>query len=398
MGNALTVPAHVPPELVIDFDPVADAALGRDVFARLAEIRDTAPPVAWSPYNGGHWMVFRHDDIRTVLRSPERFTNRHISAGMVAQGGPPLIPLGMDPPEHTPWRMAMFKHLSAPKMRERGGAIRSVADRLIGDVAGKPQIEFVSSVAEPMPIEIFMNVMGLPTDKVDEFRALAVKVLSQSNALGAEDRPDVQEANLAIAGHLAEVIEARRAEPRDDLVSRLLAETVNGEPIGFPELMSMCFLLFLGGLDTVTNAMTFGIRYLALHPDLQAEVRADRELIPGLVERLLRYTAFVNPQRQVVADTELAGVAMQAGDFVWNIAWAGSNEPGGDTDGPQHLAFGDGPHICAGVHLARIELRTAYQSWFEQVGPFRLAPDPAPSMGGGAIMHIDRLLLELDPV
>ena len=82
----------------------------------------------------------------------------------------------------------------------------------------------------------------------------------------------------------------------------------------------------------------------------------------------------------------------------WNIAWAGSNEPGGDTDGPQHLAFGDGPHICAGVHLARIELRTAYQSWFEQVGPFRLAPDPAPSMGGGAIMHIDRLLLELDPV
>lgn len=391
-----TVPAHVPRERVIHFDAARDPALAYDVFKRLDEIRQSAPPIAFTPYNGGHWMIFERDDVQTVLTSPEYFTSTHISAGSIAQGGPPMIPLGMDPPEHTPWRMVMMKFLGPNRISKLEASIRDKAVELISALEGQPSCEFVPAVAEPMPISVFMTLMGLPFERFNEFRELAVKVLS-GTITSAAANPDVVAANQAIMGILAEVIAARAKSPQDDLISALLQEKVDGQPIGGQELMSICYVLFLGGLDTVTNAMAFGMRTLAQNPTLQQQMRQNPKEIPALSEQLLKQNAFINNQRMVKQDTTLAGVDMKAGDIVWNINWSGSNVPGEPAGEGRHFAFGAGPHMCAGMHLARLELRLMYETWFERIGRFTLSPDNEAIMQGGPIMHIKRLKLDLEP-
>lgn len=395
--NPETVPSHVAQELVIDFDAAHDPALKYDVFKRLDEVRQTVPPIAFSPYNGGHWMIFGRDDIQTVLTSPEIFTNTHISAGSIAQGGPPMIPLGMDPPEHTPWRMVLMKYLGPNRIRHLEESIRAKAMELISALEDQSSCEFVPAVAEPMPISVFMTLMGLPFERFNEFRELAVKVLSGTSPSAAAD-PEILAANQAIMGILAEVIAERSQQPQDDLISALIQEQVEGQPIGGQELMSMCYVLFLGGLDTVTNAMAFGMRTLAMNQDLQQDMRQNPANIPALVEQLLKQNAFINNQRMVKEDTQLGGVTLKAGDIVWNINWSGSNVPGESATASKHFAFGAGPHMCAGMYLARLELRHMYEVWFERIGRFSLSADNDEIMQGGPIMHIKRLKLDLEPL
>ncbi len=322
----------------------------------------------------------------------------HISAGSQAQGGPAMIPLGLDPPEHSPWRLLLMKYLSPGVVRKLEASARRKAEELITALDGAATCDFVKAVAEPMPISIFMELMGLPFERFQEFRSLAVQILNPEALYDPAPREVMAQANGRIIAILAELIAARSAMPQDDLASALIHESINGAPIDGADLMSICYVLFLGGLDTVTNAMSFGIRHLACDPALQDEIRKNPSQIPALVEKLLRMSAFINMGRSVKQDVELGGVQMKAGDMVWNMSWAGSNEPGGETEGPRHLAFGGGHHMCAGMHLARMELRVMYETWFKHIGRFTLAPDTGPTMTGGPVMHIKRLLLNLEPL
>lgn len=390
--NAFNIPGHVAPERVVDFDLATDVGLRSDPFTRLREVRDHAPAVAYTPRNGGHWLVFGRDEMQQVLADAETFSSAHLGGG---GDGPGMIPLGIDPPDHAPWRFAMLKHLGPAQIRGLEPFVRSWAERLIAQLDGATSCDFLKAVAEPMPVSVFMVIMGLPLDRFDEFRRLVMLALTPPE--DGEDLSERMGVHGKIMGVLSELIADRRREPRDDLVSKLLAETVNGRAITDAEMMSMGFLLFLAGLDTVTNAITYGMRHLARDQDLQARIRQDRSLIPETVERLLRAYTFVNTHRLVKRDTELGGATIKAGEMVWCVLWSGSNAAGGETEGPRHMAFGGGHHICLGMHLARLELRVMYETWFDHVGRFTLVPDDRPAMRGGSVMNITRLLLDLEP-
>jgi cytochrome P450 len=386
------VPSHVPADRVIDFDLSQDQALKFDPFKRLQEVRDGSPRVCFTTGNGGHWLAFGRDEIQQVLSDGDAFSSAHLGGGT----GPGFIPLSVDPPEHGPWRLLLLKYLGPAQMRALEPFIRDWAERFISRLDGAASCDFLKAVAEPIPVSVFMVVMGLPLERFDEFRGLVLTALTPPEE--GEDMTERMGVHGKIFAIINELIEDRRREPKDDLVSKLVVEQIHGRPLAHEELMSICFLLFLAGLDTVTNAMSYGIRHLAQNPELQEELRRDHSKIPAAIERMMRLYTFVNTSRVAKKDVELDGVTIKAGEVVWVALWGGSNEPGGETEGVRHMGFGGGHHMCLGVHLARLEMRIMYEVWFDHIGRFSLAPDPGPNMRGGSVMNIRRLLINLEPL
>jgi cytochrome P450 len=401
--NVVQVPDYIPADRVIDFDIANDPALNFDAFKKIEWLRDQSLKVAFTPHNGGHYMVFGKDLIQQVLSDGQTFSTIIIGGllpntrelRLQMRNSPPTFrPLSMDAPSHTPWRLLLLKYFGPAQIRSLEPFIRAWCERMIAKLDNRTSCDFVTDFAGPIPVSVFMEQMGLPLDRFEEFRGLVLAALTPPGV--GEDHSKRMETNAKIQEILSNLIAERRVHPKNDLVSGLLSDRIEGREITHAEMMSMCYLLFLAGLDTVTNAMTYGMRHLAQDAELQAKISADRSLIPGVVEKLLRLYTFVNTYRLAMKDTELDGVQIKAGDMVWCILWSGSNDPAGESEGPRHMAFGGGDHICLGMHLARLELRVMYETWFEHVARFSLVPDDRPYMRGGNVMNIVRLPLSLE--
>lgn len=385
------IPSHVPADRVISFDPLYAPGLNADVHATTEEGVRASPPMAWTTANGGHWVAFGRAEIERIFTETDNFSSRQLSLR------PPntdhkLIPLQLDPPAHTPYRHVLLKHLGPKEVRRLESFVREWAEKLINPLAGKTECDFIAAVGELMPVSVFMETMGLPLDRFYEFRDLVATLFT-----GGEASPEAQAAwSGKIIAILADLIEQRRKEPRDDLISKLLDEQIEGRPLRQDELLNMGFLLFVAGLDTVTNAMGFGMRHLATDFDLQNKIRADRSLIPTMVEDLLRKYTFVNTVRVAVEDVEIGGVKVLKDEPIVCSLWGASNDGPVEGSAARHFAFGYGPHMCLGMHLARLELRVMYEVWFEKLGPFRLAQEPA-KVHGGVVMGMTSLPLLLEP-
>src|SRR3546814_6296986 len=166
-------------------------------------------------------------------------------------------------------------------------------DRVRGGVAGSGECEFVAAIASRLPVAVFMELFGFPMERFDELRRLVVSFFN-SQASNEERNALAQQ----ILGHLTELIRARMAEPRDDMISKIIASEIDGRQPSFEELMSIGFLMFLAGLYTVTNAMSFGMRHLAHDDGLRQRAIDDPAVIPSMVEELLRRYAFVATDRK----------------------------------------------------------------------------------------------------
>ena len=391
-----SIPDHVAPELVHQFDIYEDAGIRRDLHRQYARLHDEAPAIFWTPANGGHWMVTRYDAISAVCMDTDHFSNAQSQIPPVANT-PKFIPLNYDPPENMPYRKILMPYFSPKAVKAMDEEIAIQANRIVDAVRVKGECEFVQEVAAPFPVTVFMLLMGIPLDRFDDLRALV------EDFFNLQGQPRVEQVAAAISAEMAALIDARRAEPREDLVSFLVQADIGGRLLTQDELVNMCFLLLLAGLDTVTNMLTFTIHRLAEEPALQERLIADPSLIEAFVEEGLRLFGVVNVPRVVKKDLELFGATLRTGDMVLcTLPLAGRDDTKHehparfdiDRLDKRHLTFSTGAHLCLGHFLARSELKKMFAVWMTKVGRFRLAEQPDFHYRAGTVMALDSLKLE----
>lgn len=394
-----TIPDHVPADLVHDFDMYDDPGLRRDLHRQYARLHNEAPPVFWTPLNGGHWMVTRFDAITQVVMDTTHFSTEHSQIPPI-ENPPRFLPLNYDPPENMPYRKLLMPYFSPKAIKAMDADITAHANRIIDEIKSRGRCEFVGDVAAPFPVKIFMTLMGLPLERFDDFRAMV------DDFFNLQGHPRLQGIIERINGELEAQFDDRRRAPREDLTTYLVNAKIDGRPIEPWELLNMTFLLLLGGLDTVTNMLTFTIHRLAEEPQLQERLLAEPDKMADFVEEGLRLFGVVNVPRVVKGDVEVAGAAMRKGDMVLcTLPLAGWDDRANahpaafdiDRKDRKHLTFSTGAHLCLGHFLARSELRTMFALWMEKIGRFQLAEQPQFHYRAGTVMALDSLMLEWDP-
>ncbi len=405
-------PDHVPPDAVYDFDYHRDPGLFVEPHERVLELVGEAPPLFWTPHNGGHWMAFGYDVVFKVMREPESFSSSLFPPEMRTLMGdgrlpdgrriPRLVPIMLDPPEHTRLRAPLQKTFSPKTVMALKGKIDGLAASLIEGVAPLGHCDFLTAVIEQLPVRIFLEMMGLPDDRIEEYRALVRQAFEPRKP---EDGAAAMINGRRIADTMLPTIEARRTDPRDDIISLLWSTEIDGEPMTLDMMEDYCGLLFLAGLDTVINAMAHGTRHLAQNPALQARLRANPGEIVEATEELLRRYTLTAPIRRAVRDTELAGHRIKENDLIVTYLSAADLDPREfpepekfdlERENKNHLIFGAGPHRCLGSHLARVELQSYYRVLLETLPEFRMDPDKAPVFHAGNMLAISSLPLRWD--
>jgi cytochrome P450 len=371
-----------------DWDPMEQfAADPRDVrdphpeFARRR--RDT--PVAIRPAWSGTgervdgYEVYRYDDCAAVLRDNETFSSESIRAGMAAVMGPyPLV--GMDEPDHR-----RLRSLVAQAFRQKTLAhleddlVVPVVDEMIDTFIDRGHAELVRELTYRYPVQVIAVILGLPRDDYEQFHHWASAIIS----VGARPMEGIA-ASRDLRGYLEQVLEDRRARPRDDLVSELAASELDGERLGDEEIFSFLRLLLPAGAETTyraTGNLLFG---LLDDPRQLDAVRANRSLLTAAVEEAIRWEPpLLITSRVALHDTEVAGTAIPAGaQVIPNIGSANRDERRWDhaedfdlfREAKPVISFGVGPHMCLGTHLARMEMRAAVNRLLDRCP--KLAFDP----------------------
>jgi len=373
------------PELYVD-GPI------HEIFA---ELRRTEP-VYWQeiPDEAGYWAVLRHADLCAVAKDPAIFSAEEM--GVVLEDPEPEqlaqsrnMMLMMDPPRHGEHRRPLVGSFKARAIGQMQDQVRSICRSILDQVPADGNVEFVHDVAAMLPNQVVGELMGLPPEDGEKIRRWAEESTSaQDPELAATDVPQGMTGMTGMAMYAIELAARRREEPpREDLTSLILAGDFGHGPMTDVEFASFFVQLVTAGNDTTKTMLSSGLHALLDHPDQLAELRADRSLIPGAVEEILRYA---NPlhyfRRTALRDTEIGGQAIAAGDKI-AMMYTSANRDEAAFENPQHfdihrspnphLSFGIASHFCLGVHLARLEGRVFFEELLDrfptitQTGPAR---------------------------
>ncbi len=392
------VPAHVPPELV----KTAGIPFGPDFLRApheyLAGLHDNFPPVYYDVSDfGNSWQLIKHEDALYMLRHPEIFSN---------EGATPFprdpedyyyfIPIEIDPPDHRKYRAILDPIFSPRGVLALEGKIRDLANALIDEIIGQGECDFTTAFGRPLPVSVFLDLMGLPRDRRDTFVSWAVQLLH------SQDREQMAAAMDAISTYLKQVIAEKADQPDDGVISRIVHATVDDRPMTPPEIFGFVIFLFIGGLDTVFATLNNIWLWLARHPSQRAEIIADPDNIDAQVEELLRAWAVTFSGRQVIQDCTIRGVTLRAGDRVSALLPACNFDPDVFPNPTAvdfqrrrkpNLAFAGGPHSCMGAHLARLEVKVALQEWLRRIPEFEVAPGAQIEYRPGAVIGPEALPL-----
>jgi cytochrome P450 len=394
------VPDHVPPELVHPLDQWNGPDYLADPVGYWDGVRERFR-VFYSPHHGGFWCLTRYDDVHEAFQRTDLFSNRFVNI----PGRPVrLLPISLDPPEHTKYRRLLNKPFSPMQIERLKARIRELAGSLTEVAGSLERFDFMDVFAARLPTQVFLQILGLPLDAEQRFLEWNYVIIHVQG--GAEADARQKQANDDLGAYLTAAVAERACSPRSDLISELLPSEIDGRPLEPAEAVDMVYLLFMAGLDTVIAALAWCWRYLAEHPEQRARILEQPALIPDAVEELLRYYSFLQPTRTVTRDLEFAGVHMRAGDRLMLTPgsvgrdrrhFPHAGEVAFDRSANRHIAFGAGPHRCLGSHLARAELVIAMDEWHKRIPHYRIPEGETVRFHGGAVTGPDYLPLERLP-
>ncbi|MGV9317057.1 cytochrome P450 [Streptomyces sp. NPDC003691] len=334
-------------------------------WARLRTLRDRAP--VWQDPDTGIWHLTRYADVEAALRDHTRLAS-DVSA--VFPESPPVLDghIGaMDPPRHGRLRTLVSRAFTARKAAALAPRVEALAGELLDRVSGEDEFELIGALAQPLPMILIAELLGVPVEDRDRFAAWA-DVLFDQGAFDPSDPGRMAASAVTMRmfhGYLADLVAERRRAPRGDLVSALASAQLGDETLGDAEITGFAAFLLLAGHVTTTLMIANTVLGLAELPALQEVLRADRALVPGAVEELLRYrTPIRSVPRLATADLGYGSTVVPAGDLVYlSLESANHDErvfedpdrcvPGRSPN--PHLGFGRGAHYCLGAPLARLE-------------------------------------------
>jgi len=372
------------PESENGFD-MGDPELNRHPQPGYRMLRDSGPVVRLpgvipSRASADAHLVGRHADVVTVLRSPDVFSSRFdaVHIGQVR----PLIPLQIDPPDHAKYRKLLDPLFAPRRIALLEDRTRALVSDLVEAVDDDRGCNFHAAVSEPLPSTVFLELLGLPVSRAAEFIALKDGIIRPSAPTPEERSSMVDDAGARIYAVLQEVLDERLETRQEDFISDFLDAEVDGERLTPEEVIDICYLFFLAGLDTVTASLDCMMARLALHPAERRRLVDDPSVIPHAVEEMLRWeTPVTAVVRVTTQDTELSGCPIAADQVVSVMlgsantderAWDEAESVDIDRRVNKHLAFGGGVHRCLGSHLARMELRVVLEEWHSRIPEYRV--------------------------
>jgi cytochrome P450 len=355
------------------------------------------------------WVLTRYDDIDKVLTdnrfSADRQRARTRFAQMIqeqqAQYGPlstAQTMLTSDPPDHTRLRKLVSKAFTPRAVLDLRPRIQDIVDYLLSEAGERGEFDIIHDLAYPLPVIVIAEMLGVPPEDRHRFKHWSDTVVATLG--GPFTPPEVLEAARVAIEELAEyighVIAERRAEPKEDLISGLIAAEEGGQVLSEEEIFATCILLLIAGNETTTNLIGTSMLALFRNPEQMERLRRDLSLMSSAVEELLRYAGPVHGTGRVPKeDIEIAGHVFHEGEMVFTLLAAGNRDPSHYPDPDKldvarnptdHLALGDGIHFCLGAPLARAEAQIAIGTVLDRF-PKLLLLDEDPEWGGTFIIR-----------
>ncbi|MHB8577115.1 MAG: cytochrome P450 [Dehalococcoidia bacterium] len=343
------------------------------------------------------WSVFSYEDCRNILRDPKRYSSDFQRIMPVEQRQRPSM-LNADPPLHTRLRELVNRAFTPRMVAQLEPRIRAITDDLLTAALPAGRIDLVPDFAVPLPVIVIAEILGIPPADRDLFKRWSNEIAASLGVDISMDSPGVSQGTIdELSQYFTRIIDQRRAEPREDLISALLRTRLDGEKLSVDDLLNFCILLLVAGNETTTNLIGNAVRTLLEHPADFERLRAEPSLWPSAVEEVLRYRPPVQATiRLTTEDVELHGTAVAANQPV--VVWlASANRDPAEFAEPdrfdiarspnRHLSFGQGIHFCLGAPLARLETAIALQEVGRRLPNLRLDGAPAWEQVPGFIMH-----------
>jgi cytochrome P450 len=370
-----------------------------------AALREHCPVAMLDGLEGTH-VISRYEDVKFALRHPEIFSSDVVAVDIGQDR--PLIPLQIDPPEHAKYRRLMDPQLGPKEIAPLEADTRKLVNEIIDGFAARGSCDFHAEFSVPVPCTVFLQLSGLPLDELEQFITWKDNIIRPEVPFGdLEAAQDIRkQTGQAMYAYFGDVIDDRVANPGEDVISRFVHGLVEERAMSRDEILDICYLFILGGLDTVTSTLDCSIAYLAQRPEHRQALVERPELVPHAVEELLRlHTPVMQVIRVVAQEHEMHGVTMKPGDTVMVMLGAADTDPSEfdeahefltERETNRHLAFGGGPHRCLGSHLARFELKIALEELHKRIPDYVLA-DGADLEYSPGIREIRELPLRFEP-